>query len=1094
MRKPRITIIERDPAKAGAMDGALKACGYAVSGRLGSGRGLAAHCRKCRPDLLIIGEGAEVPGVGPEGDRLRLGKKNIPLLRWPPFSGKKAKGWPAGTGLSPEALTGMRDLVKAVESRLDAGGKEDMAAIHRAHYLNSRDVLFVLDRDLAIAAASPSVERVLGYRPEALESVRTRLDSFVPPGQGAGLRRLFRAALAGRETGQVICDARTRDGGSRTLEISTGSLMGTGAGRMLAVSARDITEWQRLSEAVRQSESKYRALVEATDTGYVILDGQGRVLDANREYLRLTGHRSLDSVIGRHVAEWTAPHDQERNRTEVRKCLRRGSVRMLELDYVHPDGTMVPIEINATVVESDAGPQIVSTCRDISRRRDVETALRDSERQYRRLVQSQGEGIGIVDQSERFVFANPAAEEIFGVAPGGLIGRGLREFTTPEQYAEAVRQTGLRRQDVKSTYELGIKRRDGQVRRLLVTSTPQRDRQGRFTGTFGIFRDITEWKRAEDALRASEQHYRAVVETSLDAIIFSDLAGRVVAANQRAADLQGVADPSQLVGMNVYEFIAPEDRPRAAENARKVLSGKPVERVEYRMLRRDGSVIDCELGAALLPGAGGRPAGFVAVVRDVTERKRAEHALRESEERLRFLGDNMPGIFFYQMDTGEDGRSRKFTYISDGVEKTHETTAAAALEDPQRIYGTICEEHRTLLAEKEAAAIAEMKPFSAEARLALPSGGTRWMQYISIPQREPGKHLWDGIGIDITERKQAEKALRESEEKYRTLINQASDGIMLMPVDGTGFTVNESFARMHGYGSPAEMERLRLKDLDTPETARLIPERLKRMINGESLRFEVEHHHRDGHSFPLQVSCSVVRIGEQSYFLGFHQDITGRKRLEREILEIGDRVQFQIGHDLHDGINQLLTVISLRIGALQQKMREGRLPEEAELAVLSEIARQTMGQVSALARGLSPLSLKSGGMSMGLAELAKSTSALGVQCRASVDDSVDFSDLARATHLYRIAQEAVNNALKHSGAGLIEISLFREEGNTVLAVSDDGRGLAGGAKPGGMGLNIMRYRAGMIGAELEIGPGREGGTVVRCVFHSPSVRERKKGG
>jgi len=72
------------------MDGALKACGYAVSGRLGSGRGLAAHCRKCRPDLLIIGERAEVPGVGPEGDRLRLGKKNTPLLRWPPFSGKKA--------------------------------------------------------------------------------------------------------------------------------------------------------------------------------------------------------------------------------------------------------------------------------------------------------------------------------------------------------------------------------------------------------------------------------------------------------------------------------------------------------------------------------------------------------------------------------------------------------------------------------------------------------------------------------------------------------------------------------------------------------------------------------------------------------------------------------------------------------------------------------------------------------------------------------------------------------------------------------------------------------------------------------------------
>lgn len=964
------------------------------------------------------------------------------------------------------------------------------ADYHRIHFEDSRDVLFVLDRELTVKAASPSLERVLGHRPVDVEKRRTRLDRFLLPGQGPGIRRLVRAALAGRETWPAICEARTRDGGTRTLEFVAGRSMGRGAGKLLAVSARDITEWQRMADAVRQSEIKYRGMVEATDTGFVIMDGQGRVLDANREYLRLSGRKHLSAIQGKHVAEWTAPHDQERNRAEVSRCLRRGSVRTLEIDYQHPDGTVVPVEINATVVESDAGPQIVSMVRDISRRRDVETALRDSERQYRLLVQNQGEGIGIVDQAERFVFANPAAEEIFGVAPGGLIGRTLREFTSPEQYAETVRQTGLRRHGAKSTYEMGIRRRDGQVRRLLVTATPQRDRQDRFTGTFGIFRDITERKKAEEALRNSEHLYRAVVETSTDAITVSDLSGRMVAANQRAADMQEVPDPSRLTGLDVFGFIAPEDRARAADNAKKVLSGIPVERVEYRLLRRDGSSFDCELSASLLPGADGRPAGFVAAIRDVTERKRAEQALRESEERLRFLGDNMPGIFFYQMDTGEDGRSRKFTYISDGVEKIHETTAAAALEDPQRIYGTICEEHRALLAEKEAAAIAEMRPFSAEARLALPSGGSRWMQYISIPQREPGKHLWDGIGIDVTERKRAEQALRESEEKYRTLIDQASDGIMLMPVGGAGFTVNQSFARMHGYESPEEMEALRLEDLDTPESAGLIRVRLSRMLAGEHLRFEVEHYHRDGHAFPLQVSCSVVRIGQTAYFLGFHRDITEQQRLEKEVLEVGDRVQYHIGHDLHDGVNQLLTVASLRVGALQQKLKEGRLPDEGELASLSDLVRQTMDQVSSLARGLSPLSIKSGGLALGLAELGKTTSSLGVQCRVSVDESVKVNDLAAATHLYRIAQEAVNNSLKHSGGGLIEISLYRDKGNAVLAVSDDGRGLSGGTKTKGMGLNIMKYRAGMIGAELEIGPGRTGGTVVRCVFPRPAARER----
>jgi len=139
--------------------------------------------------------------------------------------------------------------------------------------------------------------------------------------------------------------------------------------------------------------------------------------------------------------------------------------------------------------------------------------------------------------------------------------------------------------------------------------------------------------------------------------------------------------------------------------------------------------------------------------------------------------------------------------------------------------------------------------------------------------------------LDITDRKRTEAALRVSEERYRKLFDQAVDGIVFMSIDGQFLGVNESFAKMHGYSSPQEMEHLRLPDLDTPESARLAPERLSRLMAGETMSFEVEHYHKDGHGFPLLVSCNVIQIEGKSYFLGFHQDITERKRAEEALLE-----------------------------------------------------------------------------------------------------------------------------------------------------------------------------------------------------------------
>ena len=143
---------------------------------------------------------------------------------------------------------------------------------------------------------------------------------------------------------------------------------------------------QGTGKALRESEEKYKALVETTGTGYLILDSQGKVIDANTEYLRLSGHRTLGEIIDRSVVEWTAEHDRERNAAEVTKCLQQGYIRGLEIDYVDNEGRITPVEINGTVLRMGESNQIVALCRDITERKQTATELRKSEETLLKII------------------------------------------------------------------------------------------------------------------------------------------------------------------------------------------------------------------------------------------------------------------------------------------------------------------------------------------------------------------------------------------------------------------------------------------------------------------------------------------------------------------------------------------------------------------------------------------------------------------------------------------------------------------------------------------------------------------------------------
>ena len=235
----------------------------------------------------------------------------------------------------------------------------------------------------------------------------------------------------------------------------------------------------------------------------------------------------------------------------------------------------------------------------------------------------------------------------------------------------------------------------------------------------------------------------------------------------------------------------------------------------------------------------------------------------------------------------------------------------------------------------------------------------------------------------------------------------------------------------------------------------------------------------------------ATRVEERTRDL--RQEMAQRQRLEEEILQVSEREQRRIGHDLHDGLCQHLTGTALAGQVLREQLAARSLPEAADAGKVVELVEDGITLARNLARGLYPVEMEAEGLMAAFQELAVNTSkAAKVRCVFECATPVLIHDDAAATHLYRIAQEAVQNALRHAKPQRIGISLSERNGEVMLTVEDDGAGLPeSGATGSGIGLRIMAYRAAMIGGACSVEPAPTGGTLVTCSFHqNPSPQPK----
>ncbi|MDD5243643.1 MAG: histidine kinase [Syntrophorhabdaceae bacterium] len=349
---------------------------------------------------------------------------------------------------------------------------------------------------------------------------------------------------------------------------------------------------------------------------------------------------------------------------------------------------------------------------------------------------------------------------------------------------------------------------------------------------------------------------------------------------------------------------------------------------------------------------------------------------------------------------------------------------------------------------------------------------------------------------EIIERKIAEDALKESTTRNKALLNAIPDLIFRISRDGTILDLKKgkSFGqRLRTYSLPGKNVQ------ELPDYFKVLPREivLQGMKNvshvlqtGETQIYE----HRFSYNDTVFYYEVLLTESGGDEVLGIIRDITERRHLEKQVLEISEWEQQRIGQDLHDSLCQQLAGIAFLGKVLEQKMDAQSYGEARDAAEIVSLIDDAITQTKGLARGLYPVRLEATGLMAALTELSHTVQKFfGINCSFSYDRPVLIHDNIMAIHLYRIAQEAVNNAIKHGKANNIRITFTNENGATVLMIKNDGvcsrRMLKNNT---GMGISIMRHRANMIGASLEIKSNPAGGTVVACSFQSRQ-RAKKRG-
>jgi PAS domain S-box-containing protein len=463
----------------------------------------------------------------------------------------------------------------------------------------------------------------------------------------------------------------------------------------------------------------------------------------------------------------------------------------------------------------------------------------------------------------------------------------------------------------------------------------------------------------------------------------------------------------------------------------------------------------------------------------------AEEQLPNVDAIYRALVEQIPAVVFMaHLDRGIGE-----AYVSPQIEESLGFSQEEWLEDPIRWYQQIHADDKQRWSIEAAQMFLSGTPLRSAYRVVARDGRVVWFHCEAKMIRRKNGRPWfiHGIAFDITELKRTEEALQEERNVVSAILHTVGALVVVLDPQGRIVRFNRASEQVSGYAL-AEVKQKYFWDLcmvpEEAERFRIVVEQLQ--TEPSTREYETSWITRDGSRRLITWSGTILPAedGTPAYIIATGIDITERKRLEKAILEISAEEQRRIGQDLHDGLGQHLTGIAFMSKVQEQKLAEKGLAEAAEAARIVKLVNEAINKTRELAHGLLPVFSDAHGLMSALQRWSAEVEDLfNISCSLRIDQPVLIHDANMSTHLYRIAQEAVNNAIKHGQARNITISLFASNECGTLRIENDGLALPESSTDGsGMGMQIMSYRARMIGGSLKVESGGIRGIAVTCTF------------
>lgn len=752
------------------------------------------------------------------------------------------------------------------------------------------------------------------------------------------------------------------DGSYFSAELSAAVILNTkGSPQFFMAITNNITERKQTEESLQNERRLFRTVIDLIPDAIYVKNAEGQKILANPKEIQLSGMNSENEAIGKTDFSLYPDQDAKRSQQEDQFVLHSGNpIWDIECTLIDKFGkthsllgSKVPLhDIHGKIIG------IVGVNHDITELKNAVNALHESEERYRTIIENMGEGVGFMDYEERFVFVNRAAEEIFGVESGELMGKNLDQFLNDEQYKLVKKETELRVQGNKSVYELEIQRPSGEKRTIIVTAVPQNDKEKGLVGTYGVFRDITERKRAEEILKDTLRFQQVLLDAIPSPIFYKDTECIYIGGNKAFERYLGLTQ-EQFIGKTVYD-ISPMDLAEKYNKAdRELMNNLGVQTYENSVVYADGTRHEVIFNKAAFTNADGKVAGIIGVILDISERKRVEAELAIEKQRLSDIikGTNV-GTWEWNIQTGE----------------------------------TIFNE--------------------------------QWAEFIGYTLEE------------------------------------------ISPV-----SINTWIKYAH------------------PEDLKVSDELLEKHFKGELDYYECEARmkHKNGNWIWILDRGRVHKRdneGKPLLMSGTHQNITDRKeteqRIQSSIIEAEERERMRLSQELHDGLSPLLSAIKMYVQWLG--MPNAKLGHTEIIKDIEKFLDESTRTVHEISFKLSPHILQNFGLIEAVyafTDKVKESSNICVEL--NIENFVRFNKNAE-TIAYRVLCECINNTIKHASASKIVIDMCCHNDVLLVEYSDNGNGFDVDevmSQHKGMGLLNMKSRIKSINGLIDIISTLGKGTIIK---------------